>query len=177
MHEVGELARLGRKVTDIVELKGFGGVLDEVKHIVHPGDQAVDVLPIQWRYECPVEKREGLVSHLVGAVFELDNAGDALTAVMFLAREAPQQLAEHRACGDYQLRVLIKEIEEPTFTRHQLGKKLHARIPSASDRAVRNCAAWSGIRTAAACFHPLLSQLIKSKHIVREALAPAQSGV
>jgi len=73
--------------------------------------------------------------------------------------------------------VLIKEIEEPTFTRHQPGKKLHARILSASDRAVRNCAAWSGIRTAAACFHPLLSQLVKSKHIVREALAPAQSGV
>src|SRR4030081_2974282 len=118
MHEVGELARLGRELTHIVDLKGFGGVLDEVKHVVHPGDQAVDVLPSQWRYERPVEKRERLVSHLVGAVFELDNAGDALTAVVLLAREAPQQLGEYRACGDYQLRVLVKEVEEPTFTRH-----------------------------------------------------------
>src|SRR3979490_1146556 len=101
MHEVGELARLGRKVTDIVELKGFGRVLDEVKHVVHPGDQAVDVLPIQWRYERPVEKRERLVSHLVGAVFELNNVGDALAPVGSPAGEAPQQLREHRACGDY----------------------------------------------------------------------------
>ena len=85
-----------------------------------------------------MEKRERLVSHLVGAVFELENAGDALTALVFLAREASQQLGEYRACGDYQIRVLIKEVEEPTFTRHQPGKKLHARIPSASDRAGRN---------------------------------------
>ena len=100
LQKAGELARLWGKVTDIVELKRFGGVLDEVKHVVHPGDQAVNVLPIQWRYERPVEKRERLVSHLVGAVFELENAGDALTALVFLARgDVPTSVAAPVALG------------------------------------------------------------------------------
>jgi hypothetical protein len=50
---------------------------------------------------------------------------------VFLSREAPQQFAEHCASGDYQVRVLIKEIEEPSFTWHQPGKKLQVSLSSA----------------------------------------------
>src|SRR4051812_41485730 len=102
MHEIGELARLGGESMHVIELEGFSGVLDEVQHVIHPGDQAMDFFAIERGHERPVKQCDGLVSHSVSTVLELQYAGDTLFAFVLLACEASQKLDEHDTGGDYQ---------------------------------------------------------------------------
>ena len=56
MHEIGELACLRRQVTHVVELKGLGGVLNQIQHVIHRRDEAMDVFAVQRCYEGAVQK-------------------------------------------------------------------------------------------------------------------------
>jgi hypothetical protein len=127
MDQVGKLAGFRRQISNIVELKGLGGILDEIEYIVHAGDQMVNVLAIQRGNERPMQECHRFVSYPIGVMFELENASDALLTFMFLARKSSQQLGQHGTGGNNLLRVAIEEIKESRLARHQLGQKLHDR--------------------------------------------------
>ncbi len=56
----------------------LGGVLHQVEHVVHAGDQAVDVVAVERRDERGVQQRDGLVRDLVGAALDIPDALDQL---------------------------------------------------------------------------------------------------
>ena len=97
--QLGELRRFGRDLLDVVEHQRFGGVLDEVEHVVHARDQPVDVVAIEGRDEGGVQQLHGLVRDAVGGVLgvldELDAARRDPCLVVVVAqarRRAPPRL-------------------------------------------------------------------------------------
>ena len=93
-------------------------VFHQVEDIVHPGDELVDLVPIDGRDEGFVQELDGFVGDGVGS--GLDGL-DVVGAALGLARVVHHRLQLDRSLQDE--RGVLAEIgEEPAFVRHQARK-------------------------------------------------------
>ena len=113
---------LGGDLAHVVQRHRLGGVLQQVEHIVHRVDQAVDLLAIDRRDEGLVQQAVDLGRDLVGLAFgRVDLVG------VLLAQHRVGVVADHRherarALGDVR-GMLVEQLEEIAFTRQQLAKQ------------------------------------------------------
>jgi hypothetical protein len=87
-HVRDEHRALGR-APRVEDVEPAGGAVDQVHHVVQPGGQRVNILPVERGDEHPVQPAHDVVSHLVGQVLQaLDLVHDHAAAVLL----GPQQL-------------------------------------------------------------------------------------
>jgi hypothetical protein len=118
------LRGFGRDFLDVVQHQRFGGVLDEVEHVVHARDQPVDFIAIEWGDEGGVQQLHGLVGDAIGAmlgVLDLLDARGAIGLVVVVAKHVGER---HRALHD-ELGVAIEQTEEAPLARHQARDEVH----------------------------------------------------
>ena len=127
--QFGELRGLGRDLLDVVQHQRFGGVLDEVEHVIHARDQAMDVVAIEGRDEGGVQQLHGLVRDAVGGVLGILDVLDADRRDPSGCRSA-QHVGQGEGAVDDEFRVAVEKIEESPLARHEAGNEVHCFPPT-----------------------------------------------
>jgi hypothetical protein len=113
--DAGLLSGGGCRLGDAVQAERIADLLDEIEHVVEPGDEGVNILPVERRDEGLFEPMTDVVGDLVALVLGVAQpSGQHLAFVVVL-----QHALEHLGRGSHVLRVLHEKIEEALLARHQ----------------------------------------------------------
>ena len=112
---------------DVIQRHGFGRVLDQVSHIVHAIDQAVDVLTVQWRDEGLVQRLGDFVCHAVCGTLCVIHIADVLFAQVRIV-VVSDQLRKRASSFNDAIRMLVEHFKKVAFARQEFAKQ-HGHSP------------------------------------------------
>src|SRR6187402_3092667 len=106
----------------VVERHRLAGVLEQVEHVVHGVDQAVDLLPVDRRDEGLVQQAVDLGGDPVGLALGGADLAGVLVAQLRVGVVLDQADEGARALGDVGS-VLVEQLEEVSLARQELAEK------------------------------------------------------
>jgi hypothetical protein len=120
----------------VVQRHGLGGILNQIRNIVHGVDQGMNLLPVNGRNESDVDCLVHIVCHPIGSTLRVIYILVVLLTQMGVA-VIGYQFGKRMGCINNTIRMLIEHFEKIAFARQQLAKK-HGGLLKLAERDADN---------------------------------------